>query len=443
MNSILSTLLRRVAHRPQLLKIIENIGWLFFDKVLRLGVGLIVGVWVARYLGPEQFGLLSFAGAYVSLYSTFAILGLQEIVVRDLVREPDGARETLGTAAALQLIGGLFAYGLIVTSIYFLRPDDPQARLVVTILGSIMCFNVFEGAAYWFESQVQSKYMVWVRNVVFLIFAMVKVALILMDASLAAFAWAMVAEGALAAVCLVVIFTWRVPSLRKLVVRMKRAVSLLRDSWALIFAGLAVMIYMKIDQIMLGQMLGDEAVGIYSAAVRISEIWYFVPMVVVASVFPAILQTKQSNEHLYYERLQKLYDLMVIMSLGVAIPMTFLADPLVIFLFGSEYSASGTVLSIHIWASLFVFLGVASGKWMLAENRQILSLQRASLGAILNIVLNFFIIPRFGINGAAWTSVFSYSVAGFVFDVFQQETKKMFSMKLASLNIYKAFKRLI
>jgi PST family polysaccharide transporter len=224
-------------------------------------------------------------------------------------------------------------------------------------------------------------------------------------------------------------------------VNIARAKSLVKDSWPMMLSGIAIMIYMKIDQIMLAQMIGDEAVGIYSAATRISEVWYFMPMAIVASVFPAILDAKNRNEEEYYARLQKLFDLMVIMSVAVAIPMTFLSTPIISFLFGDNYRNSGPVLAVHIWASVFVFLGVASSKWLLAENRQMLSLQRTALGAATNIALNFWWIPNFGALGAALATVISYSIAALFSDLIQKETRKMFLMKIDAMNPLALYKR--
>lgn len=438
MNIIPAFVRRRIEHRPNLVKIVDNIGWLFFDKVLRMGVGLLVGVWVARYLGPEQFGLFSFATAFVGLFGAIAGLGLQGIVVRDIVRDPACKKETLGTAAMLQFVGGLIAYGLILGTIFWLRPDDTLAKVLVAILGSTMLFKASEVAVYWFESQVLSKYTVWVQNSVFLVFAAVKVVLILNQAQLLAFAWATMAEALVVALLLGVMLGIRGPKLRRLRGTLARAKTLMKDCWPLMLSGIAVMIYMKIDQIMLGQMVGDEAVGIYSAATRISEVWYFIPMIIVASVFPAILEAKKRSEEQYYQRLQHLYDLMVWISVAVALPMTFLSTPIVTLLFGVAYAASGPILAIHIWASVFVFFGVASGQWFLAENRQILSFQRTALGAVVNLVLNFLLIPSYGALGAAAATVISQFSVGVLFDVFQIETRGMFYMKINALNPLRA-----
>lgn len=406
-----------------------------------MGVGVVVGVWVARYLGPERFGLLSFAIAFVGIFSAFAGLGLKDIVVRDIVRDPECKEEILSTAALLQLLGGLLAYGIVLAAVFWLRPDDALARVLVAILGTTTLFGAAQVVAYWFESQVLSKYTVWVGNATFLVFAAIKVALILNNAPLVEFAWAAAAEAMLAAVLLIVMFRVRGPKLHQLSASYTRAKALLKDSWPLLMSGMAIMIYLKIDQIMLGQMVSDESVGIYSAATRISEIWYFIPMAIAASVFPSLLETKKRSETQYYRRLQHLFDLMVWMAIAIAVPMTFLSSPLVVLIFGEAFADSGIVLAIHIWAAVFVFLGVASGKWFLAENRQMLNMQRSALGAIANVILNLWLIPDYGAVGAALATVISYAIAAFFADLLQKDTRTMFLMKVSALNPLGVFGR--
>jgi PST family polysaccharide transporter len=376
-----------------------------------MGVGLLVGVWVARYLGPEQFGLLNYATAFVALFGTIATMGLNGIVVRDLVRQPETANVTMGSAFLLQLLGALMALGLIIIAINFARPDDNLSKLMVTILGFTLIFKITDVVKYWFESQVQSRYSVWVENGVFLLLAAVKVGLILNGAPLIAFVWAVFIEALLVALGLLFAYAWRGGRLSVLQATYQRSVELLRDSWPLVLSGVAVMIYMRIDQIMLGQMLDNNAVGIYSAAVRITEVWYFIPIVIVSSVFPSLIESKKQSETVYCNRMQRLYGLVFLMALIIAVVMTFMSDWVVQLLFGSDYSESSSPLSLLVWGSVPVFLGVAWGKWLIIEGKQKLALISHIIGALLNIILNIWLIPLFGVVGCAIATLISYFVS--------------------------------
>lgn len=325
-------------------------------------------------------------------------------------------------------------YGCVLGSIFWLRPEDNLAKLLVAILGAIMLFRFSDVALYWFESQVLSKYIVWAQNGCFLFFSVIKVGLILSNAPLLAFAWATAAEAMVVAVLIFLILGLPGFKLQRLYFSLLRAKKLLVDSWPLLLSGMTIMIYMKIDQIMLGQMLGDDAVGIYSAATRISEVWYSIPMIIVASFFPGILEAKKRNHAEYLQLLQRLYVLMVWLSVAIALPMSFLSTPIVIAFFGSAYAGSGPSLAIHTWTLVFVSLGAASSQWFVAENRQILSLQRTLLGAVINIVFNFILIPKFGVLGAAYATLLAQASVCFFYDIIQKETRPMFVMKLKSFN---------
>jgi O-antigen/teichoic acid export membrane protein len=424
--------------RPGLSNIFTNIGWLFFDKVMRMGVGLLVTLWVARYLGPQQFGLLNFGLAFVALFGTIGTLGLPSIAVRDIVQAPSRADETLGTTLLLQLMGGTTAFLASVGTIGLLRPEDPTATAIVAILGAGLVFKSAESLKYWFEARVQSKYPVWVENAIFVGASAGKIVLIIGQASVVAFAWLALGQVAAVAIGLVMLYSVKGGELLLLRPAVPRAISLLKDSWPLALAGVSVMIYMRIDQIMLGQLDSDRSVGIYSAAVRISEVWYFIPTVVVASVFPAIVNAKAKGEELYMRRLQQLHDLLVIITLAVAVPMTFLSTWVVVGLFGHEFAAAGPVLAIHIWSAVFVSLSIASGKWFIIENRQILTFQRAIVGAGVNVGLNMVWIPAAGSIGAAYATVVSYAVSALLVDLLQSETRPLFLMKLRAFNIIRS-----
>lgn len=424
----------KIEHRPNLQKIMGNTGWLFFDKILRMGMGMLVGVWVARYLGPEQFGLFNYTTAIVALFTAIATLGLNSIVVRDLVKHPEDASVTLGTAFLLQLIGGVMATVAAVITVSIMRPNDATPRIIVAIVGSVMVFKSSDVIRYWFEARVQSKYTVWVENAAFLIFAAIKVGLILATAPLLAFVWVVLAEAVLVAVLLLLIYTQQGNRLGAWRCHYARTQSLLQDSWPLILSGLAAMLYMRIDQIMLGQMLDDTAVGIYSAAVRISEVWYFIPMTIIPSIFPTIMAAKNKDSQLYYKNFKRLFDIMAILALSLAIPLSFGAEWITTLLYGPQFTESAKVLIIHIWGSLFVFSGLASSRWFIIENLQRYTLYRTLAGCATSLLLNYILIPQHGPIGAAWASVISQALASVFFNAINIKTRPIFLLQIDSLS---------
>jgi PST family polysaccharide transporter len=426
-------LARRLSHRPNLEKIADNIAWLLIDKAVRMGVGLVVGVWVARYLGPEQFGLFNYALAFAGLFGSVAVLGLNEIVVRDLVKTPDQAPVTLGTSFWLHVLGSMLATGLMVGAILWLRPDDALTHRMVLLLGLTTLFQSTAVIKYWFEAKVTARYTVWVENGAFLCFALVRVALILAHAPLIGFLWAVLFENALVAIGLVWIYRQKRGTLPRWQVSLNRARSLLWDAWPVMLSGLAVMLYMRIDQIMLGEMLGQRAVGIYSAALRVSEVWYTVPVILVASFFPTIIESKKTSTALYAERLGRLLDLMVVIALGIALGMSLLSPWIIGVLYGSRYAEASGVLVIHIWTCLFVFIGVVGRRWYVFENLQLLDLGRVVLGALANVGLNLVLIRPYGVVGAAMATLVSQAIAAYLADALSKRTRGLFWAKTQAL----------
>lgn len=428
---------RRMEQRPGLTKILTNIGWLSVDKIFRLGIGLFVGVWVARYLGPEQFGLLNFALAFAGLFGAIATLGLQSIVVRDIVRQPDGAPLTLGTAAMLQSIAGVLSFGLILAAITYLRPDDQIVRSIVAIFATMMLFKGSDIALYWFESLVQFKYIVWIQNGAFFVSSIIKLTLIFNHASIISFAWIILLEVifiSLSSVLAMHHFGMPLPSLN---ITLERTKSLLKDSWPLLLSSAAITIYMKIDQIMLAEMIGEKSVGIFSAAARLSESWYFIPTMIATSVFPTIISNKANNKTLYLSRVQSLYDLLSFVSVSIAIFFSLFSTEIISTLYGANYSASVPVFAIQIWAGIFVSMGIARGKWLVTENYQSIGYWYITLAMVINIVGNLLLIPEYKEVGAAIATVISQATAAIVAPALFKETRISSIMLLKSLNPYR------
>lgn len=407
--ALLPPLIRsRLEGRPGFQKVLSNTGWLFFDKIFRMGAGLLVIVWIARYLGPEQYGLFSYACAFVALFSAIAALGLDGIVIRNIVRDPSCAAGTLGTAFVLKLLGGAAALLISLGSITLLHHGETLTYWLVGITAAGLIFQAFDTIDFWFQSQIQSKYVVYARNVAFTVVALIKIALILAKAPLVAFAWAGLAEIAIGSLGLVVVYQAKGQTIKTWLANLAYARNLIKDSWPLILSGIMIMIYMRIDQVMIGNMVGNAEVGIYSAAVRIAEAWYFIPMTIVGSVFPSIVEAKAISEELFYGRLQKLYNLMALMAYLVALPITLMSGWLVTILFGAAYARAGPMLSVLVWAGLFTNLGVARSSFLTTMNWTRIHFMTVSLGCIVNIVLNYLLIPLYGGMGAVAASCVAY-----------------------------------
>ena len=431
----------RFEHRHYVKQIVGNSAWLFADKLVRMGVGLIVGVWIARYLGPGQFGQLSYAIAFVALFNAFATLGMDGIVMRDLVRYPEKKSEILGSVFALKLTGGGVALLLAFAVIWFLQPGDTKIHWMVGIIAAGMVFQAFDVADLWFQAKVQSRFTVVAKNTAFLVLAAVKVCLILRQADVVAFAWAGTAEIALGALGLFVAFqlsgnSWT--DFRPLRVRMT---ALLKECWPLLFSGVAVMLYMRIDQVMLAEMVGEREVGLYSAALRLSEVWYVIPTIIVGSTMPYLTEMRAKSEELYYQRLQQLFTHLVRIACIVGILLTFGSSPLIYFLYGESYSQAAAILTVHIWAGMFVFLGVAAVPWAVNEGATKFALYQTSLGAITNIALNLYLIPLYGAIGCAFATTISYAISAWISNSFFPETRKLFKKQseaiFNALNIFK------
>ncbi len=409
-----------------------NTSWLLVERILRMGINLLVGVYVIRYLGPEQFGQLSYAMSFVGIFSVVAMLGLDHTVIRNLVKETTHPQELLGTAFGLKLIGAIIAIFFVVAACSF-TSNSIEENILVLIVAAGLLFQSVTVIDFHFQARVQSRYVVYAQVVQLVISSIAKLSLVWSEASLFWFAAVVLIDAIVFAFGLVIVYintghnpkSWRYNS--------KLARILIRDSWPLMLSAIAISLYMKIDQVMIKEMIGAEAVGHYAAAVRISEIWYFVPVAIAGSLFPAMINMKEKSEERYYYQLQKLFDLMVFLAVVIALPISFMSEWIVMLLFGKAYLAAGAVLSIHVWSAVFVFLGCAIGRSFVVDNNQSLNLYRNILGLITNIVLNLMLIPVLGIKGAALSTFVSYLVSAYLAIPFFASGRKQFVLATRSL----------
>lgn len=425
---------KKIEGKEELFKIISNINWLTFGKILHMGISIFIVAWVARYLGPQKYGSLNYAIAFVALFSALSKLGLDEIIVRNIVNNPHKKEEFLGTTLWLKFLGSIVLFLLASGLINFLNTDNTKIKIFVVIVAFGYIFTPFDTIDIWFQSQVQSKYTVFSRFISFMVVSILKILLILTQSPLIAFVWIIAIESIITAIFLVAFYQAKTPtSVFDWKIRFSTSKGVLKDCWPLILAGITIMIYMRIDQVMIGSMMNSSALGIYSSAVRISEKWYFIPMFISASVFPSIIKAKKVNKKLYLNRLQKLYDFFTWFSISVALLVTIFSGLIINTLYGKEYANATSVLSIHIWAGVFVFLGVASSKYLIAENLIKISFYRTILGAFSNIILNIVLIRSYGIIGAAYATLISQGISAYFSNFVFKKSRIIFSMFLKSL----------
>jgi O-antigen/teichoic acid export membrane protein len=398
--------------RHELRRALVNIHWLLLQTVFDGLLGITVGIWVARHLAPERYGVLSYSVAFAGLLAPLATLGLGSIVVRNLVRDEPSAPATLGTATALRAAAGVALVAATIATVAAVRPGDREMLLYCAIAAAGLAIKNLAAVELWFQAKVQAKFVTLARVGSGVLTSAIKVALILAGGSLLAFVIAFAAHLALPTLALLILYTattgvsplrWRV---RKDVAR-----ELLSDSWPLIFAGLMSTIYMKIDQVMLGEMQGEAAVGIYAAAVRLSEAFYIVPSLVVVSVFPSLVKARELGRELYLERFQRLYDGFVWMALLAGAAMQLCSGWLVQLLYGPAFAAAAPVLAAHIWSGVFWYSGSAGHRYLIAENQTKVTLAMTTLGALANTLLNLLLIPRFGALGAAYATLISFAIS--------------------------------
>jgi O-antigen/teichoic acid export membrane protein len=412
-----------------------------FERVIRIFVTFFVGIYVARYLGPERFGLLGYCLSIIALFSSVATLGLDQIVIRNLIQSPERKSNIIGTAFLLKMMASLCMLFIIYIFVQ-LNASDNRTKILIIILSIGIFFQSFNVIDFYFESQVMAKFSSWAKFGAKLGSSLMKVWLIYIQAPLLWFAWAFVLEYVLLSIFLVIFYNVKKLRSNRWRFKKKLAFGFLNDSWPLIISGLAIMVYLRIDQVMIKSILDNESVGHYAVAVKISEAFYFIPLAITSSLFPAIIKSKQENNQLYTARLQRLYDLMTCLGISIALPTAIFAEHLIGLLFGGQFSPAARVLQIHIWACVFVFLGNACAKWFIAENLEKYFLYRSLSGAILNIVLNLVLIPKFGINGAAFSTVISYFSATYLSMLFFKPSRKNFWLATKSFNLFAAPKRI-
>ncbi|MGF1460986.1 MAG: flippase [Leptolyngbyaceae cyanobacterium] len=396
-------------------KIITNIGWLSADRLIRMVFGICIGVFVARYLGPNNFGLFNYAVAFISIFSIIASLGIETITVRELVNHPDERETVLSTVFGLKLIAGMLSFLVLITSSYLIHPGTAEVYLIIWVLSLTFLLQPFDTVDLWYQSNVEAKYGVYAKSSAFLITSAFKLLFIYLRVPLIGFVWLVFLETLIASSGLIIGYIRSHISVNVKSFCRITATRLLKDGLPLMLSGILITIYMKVDQIMLVKMINEKELGLYSVAVKLTEAWHFIPMAVVPSIFPNLISSKGESISAFYSKLQILYDMMAVSAYAIALPMMLMSGSIVQLLYGVEYTNAAPMLAILIWSNLFVNLGVARSSFLTAMNYTKLYLMCIFIGCLINIVLNTILIPTYGGIGAANATDVAFDFAGYIY----------------------------
>jgi polysaccharide transporter, PST family len=387
--------------------------WVAGEQVFRMAVGLLVGVGLARQLGAEQFGVYTVVLATVAMAGALIPLAADQVVQRDLLARPQRASQILGSAMLLRGLGTLGAAIVSFGVVAWIEEGRSDRWLLAALATLPLLLQPLETVAIWFGSRLDAKRIAFARLPGFFLVTIARLAALIMGLPLHVFLALTALEAALAALGLVIAYERSGQRLGSWRVVMTQTSALFGDSWPLLIGGLTAMLYMRLDVVMLAVMKGTAETGIYGAATRLSELWYFLPMALTASLQPVLFGLRQTDSAQYHARLRQTYTGLGWLAVAVAIGVSAIATPLCTTLFGPTYQAVGAVLSVHVWAAVPVFLGVASSSYLVAENLGKISMYRTTLGLLANVILNLALIPGYGALGAAWATLISYTISTF------------------------------
>lgn len=391
---------------------LQSTAWLLVEKVVYLLISLAVTVALARYLQPSQFGNLNYLLALIALFTPLMTVGLNSIVSREVLLRPDDVDQILGSSLCLRFCAAVLVIATVVTASSYYLTGANKIFFAVLMMASIA--SSAQVVDFWLQAKLANRYSVILRLTMLVCFSLLRLFAIYYSADFATFVYLIAIELVITGLLYLVIYQRLSGGLLALRANRSEIKRLWKDSRWLLMSGIAAIVYLKVDQVMLGLMLDKYAVGVYAAAARVSEVWYFIPAAIVTSFFPKLVTVKRTDTKLYRVEIQRLNDILFTLAVAIAIVVSIIGDELVVWLFGSAYSDSAEIVLVHIWGAVFVFMRELFSKWLLAESFFTLSLLTQGLGAIANVGLNYFLIPIYGPLGAAYATVISYSVAGYL-----------------------------
>lgn len=406
-------------------KTLKNSSWLMAERIFTMAIGVFVTAVVARYFGPTLYGTFNYALAFVALFTALSTLGLESLTVKSIIDKEVEEGTILFTSLILRFFGGILLTGLAYGIISFLEPNDGLIHILVLIASFTMVIRSLDVIDYWIQAHQKARISSTIRMIVYVISSGLKLLIVLTKQDLVMYAFVYLLDVLLVGIALVVSYLFIKKEKPIWKFKLSYAKDVLSKSWYILLSGVMITLYMRIDQVMIGKMIASKSeLGFYSAAVRIAEMWYFIPLALVTSFQPIIMAAKGNDPYKYKKALQILFTLVAWISIFFGIFITLFSSVIVNILYGSEYTqATSSILIISVWAGTFALLGSARSIWLVSEGLNQYSLYFTIFGAVTNIALNAIFIPLYGGEGAAFATLISQFVVAFMVPFVFLETR--------------------
>ena len=406
---------------------LKNASWIIVCRIIQSLISLVIGMISARYLGPSNYGVITYVSSVVAFTLPIMQLGLNQTLVKEFVQSPEREGKILGTSLVINILSSIVSMIGSVAFVFLVNAGERETILVCILYSFTLLFQATEMTQYWFQYQLLSKYPSIATLCAYVVVSLYKIFLLVTQKSVVWFALSNVLDYFLISVILMVIY-FKVGN-QRLSFDWRLGREMLSRSKYYIIPSLMVMIFQHTDRIMIKLMMGEAETGFYSAAITCVGISGFVFSAVIDSMRPVILEEKGKDQARYENRVSQLYAIITFISLAQSIGMTVLAKPLVNLLYGAEYAPTAGILCVAVWYVTFSYYGSVRNVWILAEGKQRYLFGINVIGAAANVLLNLLLIPRWGGIGAAIASLitqfFTNVIIGFVFKPIRENNRLM------------------
>ena len=432
--SLINKIIGKLNLSPTKEKVVRNVVWAVTGKVVTLLGGLLVGIFVARYLGPEQYGLMSYVMSYVALFQVLASFGMDQIEIREESKTPEEKNRIIGTAFVLK-IGFAIITMLLVAITAWIFEADPFTKWMIILYSASMVANSFSVIRNYFTSLVWNEYIVKTEITRTFIGAGIKVGLLLLQAPLVWFIAATLFDTMLIAGGYLVSYRSKIDSIKKWTFDRKQAIYLVKQSFPLLLSGAAVIVYTKIDQVMIGNMIDKSSVGFYAVAGKFVEICLFIPTILCQTMTPILVNTYQTSRNNYLEKIQLFMNITVWGTIIVCSLISAISIPLIRYTFGLHFISASSILQIMIFKVIGYAHAQVTGTMIIIEKKQKLVVLRNIIGCIIVIGLNLILMPKYGVIGAAISSVITAFCTGMFSHIIIPPYRTLFPMQIRCLVI--------